>query len=160
MKFTLLRGLTAALTISGTALAQQTIGPFFLRLQSNDSYINGRYLGAYHSGAAQATLGIDQKTRPPADARSSYIYTLNYTGEGDYRRGGLTWVLDAGHGIPAVLPLGLVYGLGTNVAGTTLDVLQPRPQPVERYVVIYVDLLTSTDDGSYHLVRSSCECWF
>ncbi|KAK4215178.1 hypothetical protein QBC37DRAFT_130550 [Rhypophila decipiens] len=80
MKFTLLRGLTAALTISGTALAQQIIGPFFLRLQSDDSYIDGRYLEAYHSGATQATLGIDQKTRLPADAKSSYIYTLNYTG--------------------------------------------------------------------------------
>ncbi|KAM7222467.1 hypothetical protein V8F06_002245 [Rhypophila decipiens] len=127
---TFLSGLLAALTTTVSAQLptndEGQTGPFWLQLKSNDSSVDGQYLGSCHTGAAQQTLCLSGPDKPDTNI-VSYLYLLNRTdGTDENEMGILTWNLPlyAGGNIlqNVSIPFTLQYTPGSNVATSSVSI--------------------------------------
>lgn len=123
MKSFTLSGVIAALTATAAVQAQtySQEGPFNLKLKSDDTSLDGKYLYACHAGAAIESLCLGS-TQDPAGS-SSFNFYYNYTEYDNVpsNSGLLTWNLVAnGPDGPITVssPLSFNYDPGSNVATT------------------------------------------
>lgn len=123
MKSFTLSGVIAALTATAAVQAQtySQEGPFYLKLKSDDTSLDGKYLYACHAGAAIESLCLGS-TQDPAGS-SSFNFYYNYTEYDNVpsNSGLLTWNLQAnGPDGPITVssPLSFNYDPGSNVATT------------------------------------------
>lgn len=126
MKSFTLSGVLAALTATAAVQAQTYTqdGPFNLKLKSDDSSLDGKYLYACHAGAAIESLCLGS-TESPADSSSASFY-YNYTVNDNVpsNSGLLIWNLPV-NGQDGVItvssPLSFNYDPGSNVATTLFE---------------------------------------
>ena len=118
-----MKSLPIALVLASSGAVAQTIkqsSPFFLRLTSNNSTYNGRYLTACHTGAALQALCVGKTEVTNRDSSTFYLNTTVYNGR-EAETGILGWDMklaqDAdGSQMIVGEPLSLEFNAGTNVA--------------------------------------------
>lgn len=135
MKSTFFAGALAVLA-SSPVLAQTTTqsDPFFLKISSSNSSLDGRYLYACHSGAATETLCLGAASTPAAN-RDSATFFWNTTSYDNIpsSTGVLVWNLKLAIGsdgtqVVVSSPMTLQYNPGTNVAVTWFSPGYPDPR--------------------------------
>ncbi|KAK3357034.1 hypothetical protein B0T25DRAFT_516548 [Lasiosphaeria hispida] len=140
MKSTFFAGALAALTSSASVVSAQTYnqtGPFFLQVKSDNATLNGRYLYACHSGAAQETLCIGKVDTPATNRASASFFWNTTVYEGEQSPvGALIWNLALaqnpdGTSMVVSSPMTLDYTPGTNVATTRFG-----PSEIDRSVQV------------------------
>ncbi|KAK5654093.1 hypothetical protein OQA88_7524 [Cercophora sp. LCS_1] len=130
--------IAAAVAVLGSTpvLAQTPIqsDPFFLKIVSSNSSLDGRYLYACHTGAATETLCLGKVETPAANRDSATFYwnTTSYDNT-PATSGVLIWNLKLAMGsdgtqqiVPS--PMTLQYNPGTNVATTWFSPGYPDPR--------------------------------
>lgn len=142
----------AACTVS----AQQT-DPFFLKLVSLDTEINGTYLGACHSGASTEGLCL-ASTETPSSSSNPYIFYHNYSSwwtVNDHPIGTVTHNLVAigpdGNNITINSPMHLQIDFGTNMAAVSFQPSIGGPNTLfddDNKLAIH-----AIDDSSYNSTR-------
>ncbi|KAK0711446.1 hypothetical protein B0H67DRAFT_493059 [Lasiosphaeris hirsuta] len=136
MKSTFFAGAVAALTSFTTVVSAQSYnqtGPFYLQIKSDNATLDGRYLTACHSGAAQETLCLG-KVDSPTTNKASASFFWNTTDQSPV--GVLIWNLvlaknPDGTQMVVSSPMTLDYTPGTNVATTRFG-----PNEIDRSVQV------------------------
>ncbi|EGO58266.1 hypothetical protein NEUTE1DRAFT_63973 [Neurospora tetrasperma FGSC 2508] len=154
MKSFTLSGVLAALTATAAVQAQtySQDGPFNLKLKSDDSSLDGKYLYACHAGAAIESLCLGSTESPAGSSSASFYYNYTVNDNVPSNSGLLIWNLQA-NGQDGVItvssPLSFNYDPGSNVA-TTL--FMPSTSPSLNVAFDNEDQLfvpTYTDDSKY-----------
>lgn len=109
--------------LAASAAVAQTVkqsSPFFLRLTSNNSTYDGRYLSACHTGAALQALCVGKTEVTNRDSSTFYLNTTVYNGR-ESETGILGWDMKLAPGADGTQtivgePLSLEFNAGTNVA--------------------------------------------
>ncbi|KAL0472992.1 hypothetical protein QR685DRAFT_491024 [Neurospora intermedia] len=154
MKSFTLSGVFAALTATAAVQAQTYTqdGPFNLKLKSDDSSLDGKYLYACHAGAAIESLCLGSTESPAGSSSASFYYNYTVNDNVPSNSGLLIWNLQATgqDGVITVSsPLSFNYDPGSNVA-TTL--FMPSTSPSLNVAFDNEDQLfvpTYTDDSKY-----------
>lgn len=123
MKSFTLSGVFAALTATAAVQAQTYTqdGPFNLKLKSDDSSLDGKYLYACHAGAAIESLCLGSTESPAGSSSASFYYNYTVNDNVPSNSGLLIWNLQATgqDGVITVSsPLSFNYDPGSNVATT------------------------------------------
>lgn len=123
MKSFTLSGVIAALTATAAVQAQtySQDGPFYLKLKSNDTSLDGKYLYACHAGAAIESLCLGSTQDPAGASSSSFYYNYTVNDNVPSNSGLLIWNLQASGAdgpITVSSPLSFNYDPGSNVATT------------------------------------------
>ena len=131
MKSFTLSGVIAALTATAAVQAQTYTqdGPFYLKLQSDDTSLNGKFLYACHAGAAIESLCLGSAQDPAGSSSFKFYYNYTVYDNVPSNAGLLTWNLVAnGPDGPITVssPLSFNYDPGSNVA-TTLFMVRCSP---------------------------------
>lgn len=127
MKSFTLSGVIAALTATAAVQAQtySQDGPFYLKLQSDDTSLDGKFLYACHAGAAIESLCLGGTENPAGSSSASFYYNYTVYDNVPSNSGLLTWNLVAnGPDGPITVssPLSFNYDPGSNVATTLFTV--------------------------------------
>ncbi|KAK3340987.1 hypothetical protein B0H65DRAFT_579188 [Neurospora tetraspora] len=154
MKSFTLSGVIAALTATAAVQAQtySQDGPFYLKLKSNDTSLDGKYLYACHAGAAIESLCLGSTQDPAGASSSSFYYNYTVNDNVPSNSGLLIWNLQASGAdgpITVSSPLSFNYDPGSNVA-TTL--FMPTASPSLQVAFDNENQLfvpTYTDDSKY-----------